>query len=184
MRRGYPETSRSPSRTTPRQDVVGTSSACRLRTRETQEPLHEDRSPLGALIAMAKHRTSEARSDFPMGGQFLSLPLESADRREQFLLDMSRGRIDLRKVKMQTRGRQVVVLIRLDLGGAPHRTPDDADIPAPRLHVYREGYGDKWAIPVPAEHFRDLSDVWTTCGDFLRYCNITRPPYLERGLFT
>lgn len=137
-----------------------------------------------ALIAMEKHRTSEARRDFPMGGEFLSLPLESADRREQFLLDLSRGRIDLRKVKMQTRGRQVVVLVRLDMGGAPHRNPDDAEIPAPHLHIYREGYGDKWAIPVPAEHFRDPTDVWTTFEDFLLYCKITRPPHLERGLFT
>jgi hypothetical protein len=137
-----------------------------------------------ALIAMEKHRASEARHDFPMGGEAVSLPLESVDRREQFLLDLSRGRIDLRKVKMQNRGRQVVVLVRLDLGGAPHRNPDDGEIPAPHLHVYREGYGDKWAIPVPVEHVRDPSDVWTTFEDFLRYCNITRPPHLERGLFT
>jgi hypothetical protein len=64
-----------------------------------------------ALIAMEKHRTSEERSNFPMGGESLSLPLQSANRREQFLLDLSRGRIDLCKVKMQNRGRQVVVLV-------------------------------------------------------------------------
>ncbi len=137
-----------------------------------------------ALIAMEKYRINESRSHFPLGGEFVSLPLESADRREQFLLDLSRGRIDLRKVKMQARGRQVVVLVRLDLGGAPHRNPDDAEIPAPHVHLYREGYGDKWAIPLPAEHFRDPSYVWITFEDFLRYCNITRPPHVERGLFT
>jgi hypothetical protein len=133
---------------------------------------------------MEKYRANASRSDFPLGGDSVSLPLESADRREQLLLDLSRGRIDLRKVKMQTRGRQVVVLVRLDLGGAPHRNPDDAEIPAPHLHLYREGYGDQWAIPLPAEHFRDPGDVWTTFEDFLRYCNITRPPHVERGLFT
>jgi hypothetical protein len=137
-----------------------------------------------ALIAMEKYSVNEARSDFPLGGESVSLPLESADRREQFILDLSRGRIDLRKIKMQNRGRQVVVLVRLDLGGAPHRNPDDAEIPAPHLHLYREGYGDKWAIPLPAEHFCDPSDVWITFEDFLRYCNITRPPHVERGLFT
>lgn len=137
-----------------------------------------------ALIAMEKHRGSEDYSDFPMGGQSLVLPLQSHDRREQFLLDLSRGRIDLLKVKMQNRGRQVVVLVRLDLGGAPHRNPDDEEIPAPHLHVYREGYGDKWAMPVPADRFHDVSDVWATLVDFLRYCNITQPPYIERGLFT
>jgi hypothetical protein len=137
-----------------------------------------------ALIAIEKHRASDESIDFPTIGQSVTLPLQSADRREHFLLDLSRGRIDLLKVKMQKRGRQVVVLARLDLAGAPHRNPDDTDIAAPHLHVYREGYGDKWAIEVPSDHFNDLSDVWTTFEDFLRFCNITQPPLIERGLFT
>lgn len=137
-----------------------------------------------ALIAMEKHRANEERADFPMGGQYVVLPLQSADKREQFLLDLSRGRIDLLKVKMQNRGRQVVVLVRLDLGGAPHRNPDDEEIPVPHLHVYREGYGDKWAVPVPADHFSNLADVWVTLEEFMRFCNITQPPHIERGLFT
>ena len=119
-----------------------------------------------------------------MGGQSLVLPLQSPDRREQFLLDLSRGRIDLLKVKMQNRGRQVVVLVRLDLGGAPHRNPDDEEIQAPHLHIYREGYGDKWAIPVPVDRFHAMDDLWVTLEDFMRFCNITRPPHIERGLFT
>lgn len=137
-----------------------------------------------ALIAMEKHRATESRSDFPMGGQSLVLPLQSADKREHFMLDVSRGRIDLRKVKMQNRGRQVVVLVRLDLSGAPHRNPDDVEIPAPHLHIYREGFGDKWAVAVPAERFPNIDDVWGTLEDFLRFCNITQPPHIERGLFT
>jgi hypothetical protein len=137
-----------------------------------------------ALIAMEKHRANEERADFPMGGQSVVVPLQSADRREQFLLDLSRGRIDLLKVKMQNRGRQVVVLVRLDLGGAPHRNPDDEEIPVPHLHVYREGYGDKWAVPVSADRFSDLADVWVTLEEFMRFCNITQPPRIERGLFT
>ncbi len=137
-----------------------------------------------ALIAMEKQRTTEDRSDFPMGGDSLVLSLQSPDKREQFLLDLSRGRIDLKKVKMQKRGRQVVVLVRLDLGGAPHRNPDGEEIATPHLHVYREGYGDKWAVPVPADRFGDTSDAWTMLEDFMRFCNITQPPYIERGLFT
>jgi hypothetical protein len=137
-----------------------------------------------ALIAMEKHRATENRSDFPMGGQSVVLPLQSADKREQFLLDLSRGRIDLLKVKMQNRGRQVVVLVRLDLGGSPHRNPDDEEVPVLHLHLYREGYGDKWAVPVPVDRFRATGDVWTTLEDFMRYCNITQPPHIDRGLFT
>jgi hypothetical protein len=137
-----------------------------------------------ALIAMEKHRANEERHDFPMGGVSLVLPLQSPDKREQFLLDLSRGRIDLAKVKMQNRGRQIVVLVRLDLAGSPHRNPDGEEVPCPHLHVYREGFGDKWAVPVPPDRFPDPSDLWATLQHFLAYCNITRPPHIERGLFS
>ena len=137
-----------------------------------------------ALIEMEKHRVTEEQTDFPMRGESKVLPLQSADKRERFLLDLNRSRINLQKVTMQTRGRQVIVLVRLDLAGAPHRNPDGEDIPAPHLHLYREGYGDKWAIPVPADQFRTTDDVWMAFEDFLQYCNITQPPYIDRGLFT
>jgi hypothetical protein len=136
------------------------------------------------LIAMEKHRANEDRSDFPMPGQSLTLPLQSPNKREQFLLDLSRARIDLQKVKMQNRGRQVLVLVRLDLGGAPHRNPDGEEISVPHLHLYREGFGDKWAVRLPPDRVRNAADVWMTFEDFLRFCNITQPPYVERGLFT
>lgn len=51
-----------------------------------------------ALIAMEKHRVNEDRSDFPMGGESVVRPLQSADKREQFLVDLGRGYIDLKKV--------------------------------------------------------------------------------------
>ena len=132
---------------------------------------------------MEKHRLTDERTDFPMGGESKILPLQSADKREQFLLDLSRGCINLQKVKLQTRGRKVIVLVRLDLGGAPHRNPDGKDVPVPHLHIYREGYGDKWAIPVPANRFRTTDNVWMSFEDFLQFCNITKPPDIDPGLF-
>ena len=137
-----------------------------------------------ALISMEKHRVNEEWHDFPMGGGSLILPLQSPDKREQFLLDISRGRIDLLRGKYQNRARQVVVLVRLDFGGPPHRNPDDEEIPCPHLHVYREGHGDKWAVAVPADRFSNTSDLWGAREDFMRFCNITQPPHIERGLFT
>lgn len=134
------------------------------------------------LIAMEKHRADKQRRAFPMAGQSLIAPLQSVDGREQFFLDISRGRIDLRRGKYQNRARQVIVLVRLDFGGPPHRNPDDEEIPCPHLHVYREGYGDKWAMPIPVDQFPKLDDLWATLEDFMTYCNITQPPYIERGL--
>jgi len=137
----------------------------------------------GALIAMEKQRESDTNYRFPLAGGSLCVPLVSSDRREQFILDINRGRIDMAKVKFQNRARQVVVLVRLDLGGPPHRNPDDEEIACPHLHVFREGFGDKWAFPVPPDHFSNLGDLWVTLGEFMRFCNVTQEPNIERGLF-
>jgi hypothetical protein len=99
-----------------------------------------------ALIAMGKYRVNDDRWDYPMSGGSISVPLISADRRENFILDVSRGKINLAKGTYQNRARQVVVLVRLDFGGQPHRNPDGEELQSPHLHVYREGYGDKWAV--------------------------------------
>lgn len=136
-----------------------------------------------ALIAMAKHRVDVTEWEYPDVGGGISVPLVSANRREHFVLDLRRGRIDLAKGTYQTRGRQVVVLVRLDFGGPPHRNPDGAEMGPPHLHLYREGYGDKWAVPVPADHFADLGDPWQTLQDFMRYCNVVQPPLIRQELF-
>jgi hypothetical protein len=45
-------------------------------------------------------------------------------------------------------------------------------------------FGHKWAVPVPVETFPRTGDLWGTLEDFMRFCNITNPPMIERGLFT
>ena len=138
-----------------------------------------------ALIAMEKHRADDQPYDYPgMGGGSICVALTSLDKREDFLLDVSRGRIDLRKGTYQNRSRQIVVLVRLDFGGQPHRNPDDVEVASPHLHIYREGFGDKWAFPVPADRFSNIADLWQTLEDFMRYCNITEAPFIRKGLFT
>ena len=76
------------------------------------------------LLAMPKVRANEDESDYPGTGGKIVVPLTSEDRREHFLLDIRRGRIDLLKGTYQNRARQVVILARLDFGGRPHRNPD------------------------------------------------------------
>jgi hypothetical protein len=120
-----------------------------------------------ALIAVEKQRVNDDEHNYPGGGGKLTIPLQSADRREQFMLDISRRRIDLYKGKYQNRARQIVVLVRLDIGGAPHRNPDGTEIACPHLHLYREGYGDKWAYPVPLDRFGRMGDLWGTLEDFM-----------------
>ena len=136
-----------------------------------------------ALLAMEKHRIDDVVYDFPSMGGVLTIALQSPDRREQFLLDMRKGRVDLLKGTYQSRARSVVVLARLDFGGAAHRNPDDTEVACPHLHLYREGYGDKWAFPLPAERFAASGDQWNLFQEFMIYCNITRQPIIQRGFF-
>lgn len=136
-----------------------------------------------ALLAMEKRRADSTEWEYPGLGGRVTTPLVSVDGREQFFLDLWRARIDLGKGTYQNRGRQVVILARLDFGGPPHRNPDGEEIGSPHLHLFREGFGDKWAFPVPHDSFANLSDPWQTLADFMRFCNITQPPFIQRGLF-
>lgn len=137
-----------------------------------------------ALLAMEKHRTIAERLRLPDTGGGLTVPLTSADGSESFHLDISRSRINLAKGKVQNRARTTVVLARIDFGGAPHRNPDDEEIACPHVHLYREGYGDRWASPIDPEVFTAPSDHWRVLIDFMQFCNITQPPDFDRGLFT
>lgn len=64
--------------------------------------IHLTQSEAEALIAMEKHRLDDERYAYPTSGS-LVVPLQSPDKREQFLLDIRRGRIDLLKGKYQAR---------------------------------------------------------------------------------
>ena len=128
------------------------------------------------LLALAKHYMGSEQFSFPSLGGALRIPLHSSDRREEFSLDITRGRIKLRKNTFQTRARRSVILARVDIDGPPHRNPDGEEISCPHLHIYREGYDDKWAITLP-DDFRNPDDVWETLTDFMDYCHVvTRPP--------
>lgn len=137
-----------------------------------------------ALLAMEKHRVDDSRWNFPDLGESIHIPLISANGRENFHLDISRGKINLFKGTYQNRSRQIVILARIDFGGQPHRNPDDVEIPSPHIHVYKEGYGDKWAIPLPYDIFFNIDDRWQLLKDFMQFCNIMEAPKIERGLFS
>lgn len=134
------------------------------------------------LINMPKQHVSKTPWTYPSLGEGVSVPLISADRREKFTLDIWRSGIILEKGKYQNRGREVVVLVRLDFGGPPHRNPDGEEMAAPHLHLYRENYGDKWAFPVPLADFANLADRWQALIDFLKYCNVMDPLVVRQRL--
>jgi hypothetical protein len=135
------------------------------------------------LINMKKVKLNDMNWKYPELGGSISIPLQSENKREDFILDISRGRIDLKKGTYQNRANKTVILIRLDFGGQPHTNPDGEEIPSPHLHLYREGYGDKWAMVLPIDKFSQISDLRQTLEDFMCYCNIIEYPIIEKGLF-
>ena len=136
-----------------------------------------------ALLILEKHRADDSTYEYPGLGGSIRVPLVSSDKRESFILDVTRSQINLAKGTYQNRARSVIILARLDFGGAPHRNPDDQEIPCPHLHLYREGYGDKWAVPAPVANFPNIGDHWQTLSDFMRFINVTVAPDIQRGLF-
>ena len=136
------------------------------------------------LMAMDKRAVDEIEWLFPTPGDRVAIPLTSLDKREVFMLDVTRAQIKLTKATYQNRARAAIILMRLDLDGPPHRNPDGAEILCPHLHIYREGYGDKWAIPAPLAIYTNTLDLFSTFEAFMQQCNITEPPKIRKGLFS
>jgi hypothetical protein len=137
-----------------------------------------------ALIAMEKFRTDTKLWNWPNPSERVTIPLMSADKRESFILDITRARIKVTKATYQNRARQAIVLMRLDLDGPPHTNPDGQEILCPHLHVYREGFGTKWAFPLPSSYPQPpAADLLTMCSAFMVDCRIVDPPEFQEGLF-
>ena len=136
------------------------------------------------LIAMEKQCADDKDYLFPEPGGRLAIALTSLDKRENFMLDITRAQIKLTKATYRNRARQAINLMRLDLDGPPHRNPDDREVPCPHLHIYREGYGDKWAIPALVDRYPNVQDLFSTLEAFMRHCNIKDVPPIQKGLFS
>lgn len=104
--------------------------------------------------------------------------LISTDGKESFILDIGRGTIEHARAKYQMRGRGESILARLDLHGAPHRNPDGESVECPHIHIYREGYADKWAYPLATapgyEYFLQCSTLEEYYLAFLEWCNVEK----------
>ena len=130
------------------------------------------------LIAMRKTFIDPVTISLPPGSD-QTHELTGEDNRERFLLDLWRGTIRLSKVRYQTRGRKVIVLVRLDIDGSPHTNPDGAKLEGTHLHIYKEGFEDKWAYPIDSQFFRDIANIQLSFDDFCRYCNIKSPQFQD-----
>lgn len=131
------------------------------------------------LIAMVKKPTE---INLPFDYTKRVIELIGSDGREEFLLDVTPGKINLEKITFQNRARKSVILARLDVEGPPHRNPDGTEVPCPHLHLYREGYGTKWAYSL-SDQFSQCSNMTDFLDEFCKICNIVKNPYAQMPLF-
>jgi len=133
------------------------------------------------LMAMRKSFLNPASISLPPGSD-QTHELIGKNERERFLLDLWRGTIRFSKFRYQTRGRKVIVLARLDINGAPHTNPDGTRIGGSHLHLYREGYDDRWAFELDPEVFSVPTTMGRAFEDFCRFCNIDMIPSFQESL--
>lgn len=134
------------------------------------------------LLKMEKVKVDDQEWSLPIGGSKISVPLQSINNKEKFLLDANTSRMSLSKLTLQNRTRETIILCRVDLG-VPHRNPDGEEIAGPHIHLYKEGFDDKWAYALPKEIFSNTEDRWQLLMDFMKYCNVVDAPNFKRGLF-
>ncbi len=138
-----------------------------------------------ALLKMEKVSVDDKKHKLPSansGGKIIA-HLTSVHTKENFFLDINKYNIILAKQIIlkqtyQTRARVTVILARLDFG-PPHKNPKElgnAEVGSPHLHIYKEGYDDKYATEDIDGIFSDLNDPQKVLHDFMKYCNITQPP--------
>ena len=147
------------------------------------------------FFEMEKYPDEEKEYQFPSSGQKLTIPFTSLDKRENFLFDIYRGAIKITKITLQNRVRKAFVLRRLDIDGPTHTNPEVEDIPldflkpyngkeipTPHLHVYVEGFGEKWALPANDILVTENKDIYEMMEQFFSYCNIKQLPNIKKTL--
>ncbi|WP_303675251.1 DUF6978 family protein [Vampirovibrio chlorellavorus] len=147
------------------------------------------------LLALPKiHVGSDKTYLLPKDGKTLEIELMSEDQSESFILNIWRGTIRLDKTTYGTRYKKIYILSRLDINGY-HTNPDvepPLDFLRPyvgrrfnaetHVHIYTEGFNDKWAVPLPHSILKEVSVPQDYLVQFMRYCNIIEPPTFQGTL--
>lgn len=117
----------------------------------------------------------------PSAGEKISYSLHDISNSKHFDLDIDRrGKIEM-KSKLQNRYEKSTVLVRLEINSRPHMNPDGEIIGRNHIHVYKEGFDDRWAY--------ELKDILPNLNDsllltdyfevFCNYCHIELPKNMQ-----
>jgi len=134
------------------------------------------------LISLSKMPLENDPIEIGREGESIKRELISVDRKERFFMDIWRSGVVLGKYTLQNRARTVIILVRVDVGDTlEHTNPDDTIVSGSHIHLYREGYDDKFASPLHQYPFQNTANIAQTLTDFARYCHIEQlPPIIQR----
>jgi hypothetical protein len=134
------------------------------------------------LIKTPKIYTGHENHHFPPNGEEINIPLVSEFGDTDFILDIESKSLTLHGYKYQQRVYKSIILVRVDLGPKPHYNPGRVLVPGPHIHIYKEGYHDKIAYPLPNKEITQMNDKMAALDEFMNYCNIIQKPIIREGI--
>jgi hypothetical protein len=111
-----------------------------------------------------------------------SRKINAAVNKETFLFDFYRGSFEFSRYTMNKRYRQIVILLRYDNGGR-HTNPDGVLFEGAHVHLYREGFNDKFAFPVSEVGIDVIDSIETVFVKIMHFCNVINFPIIELSMF-
>ncbi|MCI6795388.1 MAG: hypothetical protein MR581_05365 [Lachnospiraceae bacterium] len=134
-----------------------------------------------ALIAMKKIFNGRNRK-IAKSGESGIFELSDEKGKNTFYFDIDRrGKIEF-KCKFQERYETNDVLVRLDINSPDHMNPDGTKVGRNHIHIYREGYADRWAYDIDKYGFEIYNSFQEYFYRFCEFCNIIVPDNIQMVL--
>lgn len=111
-----------------------------------------------------------------------SRKLKAVSTSDTFLLDFYRGNFEISRYTVNHRYQQTIVLLRYDSGGR-HTNPDGETFDGPHVHLFKEGFRDKFAYPVSKVGVEDSDNLETVFNKLMHFCNVRRIPSIKVPMF-
>lgn len=89
-----------------------------------------------------------------------------------FKLDLRKNKIELKVLNCNTRANDCFVIARLDVNDREHKNPDGTKVGETHLHIYKEGYNDRYAYDPSKYGFSNYNDVPALILQFANFCKI------------
>ena len=122
---------------------------------------------------MSLEKEFEDKSTIVLGPAPLqwSRRLKSTTTNDNFSLDFYRGTFKIQKYTYNHRYNQTLAVFRFDSFGT-HTNPDGEKLTGFHVHLYKEGFGDKFAYPASEFGIDETDSMDIVLQKFLVYCKV------------